>query len=52
MSDSQLFMLIVFGSTAIVWTIMYRCEVREYKAFQRGYERGRTVGRAERAKSQ
>jgi hypothetical protein len=51
MSDSQLFMLMIFVPTAIVWAAMYRCEVREYKAFQRGYERGRTVGRAERSRA-
>ena len=51
MSDSQLFMLMIFVPTAIVWTAMYRCEVREHKAFERGLERGKAIGRAERTRA-
>ena len=38
----------IFIGTAIVWTIQYRAEVREIKAFRKGYERGLKDGRGTR----
>ena len=39
---------LVFFGTAIAWTLLYRAEVKEIKAFQNGYKRGFEDGRTSR----
>lgn len=41
----------IFIGTAIVWTLQYRSEVKEIKAFRHGYERGLKDGRSVRVES-
>ena len=40
--------IIFIGCLTIIWTIQYRAELKEIKAFRQGYERGLQDGRAER----
>ena len=40
--------IVFLGAVFIVWTVQYRGELKEIKAFRQGYERGLQDGRAER----